>query len=100
MPAKNTASRPDALPAELLAQQVHVRQGQQAAEDGVDLQAQERQPRAEQPGDHHGQVHLDGFAAGVAREEDVRLALGHVVDVQQLLGVVAERLRRDAANTL
>ena len=90
MPVRTSASRPEPPPADLLAQQVHVRKRQQPDQRRAQLQAEEREPGAEDPRHQQRPVHLQRLAARVAREEDVRLSPADVIHVQQLLGMVAE----------
>ena len=47
-----------------------------------------------------GPIELDELAPGVAFEENMRLSLGYIIDIQQFLGLIAERLGEDAIQAI
>ena len=92
---KEHRQQADALVGNLLAQKIHIGERRQACQNSANLQAEERQACAEDGSHGDGQVHLEALATSIAREENVRLALGDFVYIQDLFSVVAEWFRGD-----
>jgi len=85
---------------DLFAEQVDERQCEKSEQGRADLETLKGEAGAKDGGDEDRPIELDGFAACVAREEDARLALRDVVHVEDLFGVVAERLGGDGTEAV
>ena len=64
------------------------------------LRLRKESPVRKTSGDEQSPIHLDGFAARVAREENFILSLRDVVNIQYFFGMVAERLGRDSVDAI
>ena len=96
-PCQNEGKESNAWSADFLPKQVNKWQGQKAQDGCAKFQAEERKTGAKKFRNEECPIHLKGFAPRVADEEDMRLSLRNIVDIQDLFGVVAERFRWHAS---